>query len=439
MTQKPNILFLTHRVPFPPNRGDRIRSYHMLRYLSQRANVSLACLTEEPVTTETESALDSCCERVAIQPLSNVGRWARGCTSLLTGHSATTGLFASPRLAETVRTWAESTAFDAVLAFCSSMVQFTQTEALYDVPLVVDLVDVDSEKWFNYADKAPWWKRPLYLMEARRVRRLEQTVAQSAKAVTLVSQQEAELLRRFCDTGNIHAVSNGVDLDYFRPQDASGAEDTPAGNTTAVGQDAGAQNNSPTLKLVFVGVLDYRANLEGLRWFCLDVWPRVRELIPHAELTLVGRRPGEPARKLAETPGVALAGEVPDVRPYVRDADVVIAPLTIARGIQNKVLEALAMAKPVVATPQAIEGIEATPGEHILSAETPAEWATALSELAEDVNQRDRLAVAGRRLIEAEYDWPARLQPLQQLLGLASTSTAEEAASATRKELSLTP
>lgn len=417
----PNILFITHRVPYPPNRGDRIRSYHMLRFLAERANVHLACLTEEPVADETHDVLNQLCERVAVEPLSGIGRWIRAGWSLLTGRSATEGLFASRNLTRTIANWTSDTRYEAVLSFCSSTVQFTRTAELTQVPLVVDLVDVDSEKWFNYADQASWPKSTLYRLEARRVRQLETAIARRSKAVALVSEEEADLLRAFCDTDNIYGISNGVDLEYFQPRQSEY-------------EDGG--DNSQIFSLVFVGVLDYRANLEGLRWFCNKVWPFLKQRLPHVEFNLVGRRPGEAARQLAEIDGVNLIGEVPDVRPHVANADVVIAPLTIARGIQNKVLEALAMAKPVVATPQAIEGTEAVDGTHLLAAATPEDWVTALSTLAASPADRPHLAANARRLIKTRYHWPARLEPLESLLGLTPPDQPTHATTSS-EELSL--
>ena len=292
MPERPNILFLTHRVPHPPNRGDRIRSWNMLRFLAERANIHLACLADEPVSEESHRELHRLCERVEIQPLSGTGRWIHGATALLTGRSATEGLFQSPKLSATVREWATDTKFDSVLVFCSSMFQFTSCRELKNVPVVVDLVDVDSEKWLNYADTASFLKKRLYRLEAKRVRQLEKVIAERAKAVTLVSEDEVKVFRKFCSVDNVFAISNGVDLEYFHP--------TPPEYERQV---TGTTSPKP-FKLVFVGVLDYRANIEGLKWFCREVWPLVRERIPGIELDLVGRRPGEAARDLAQAPGI---------------------------------------------------------------------------------------------------------------------------------------
>ncbi len=420
MADRPNILFLTHRVPHPPNRGDRIRSWNIIRFLQERANIHLACLTDEPVSEASRNELDRVCSRIEIQPLSSPARWLHGIFSLLTGGSATEGMFKCSKLQATVSDWGREIQFDAVFVFCSSMIQFATAPELNDIPLVVDLVDVDSEKWLNYAESASYFKRQLYRLEAKRVRQLETKIAECANAVTLVSGEEVKVFRKFCEAENLHAIGNGVDLDYFHPASAEYSKPKTG--------------DGESFKLVFVGVLDYRANIEGLRWFCREVWPKVREQIPGVELDLVGRRPGDEAWQLAKLSGVNLIGEVDDVRPYVWNADVVIAPLTIARGIQNKVLEAMAMAKPIIASPQAIEGTGAIAGQHLLAASEPEQWVHELQNLNCDRKLGEQLADSGRDFLEANATWPNRLKELSNLL--LPHEVAEELA---ELEESLTP
>lgn len=409
MPDRPNILFLTHRVPHPPNRGDRIRSWNILRFLAERANIHLACLTDEPISESSQQELHRLCQRVAIEPLSGTRRWMNGVWSLARGSSATEGLFQSARLSEQIQQWASTIPFDSVLVFCSSMFQFVRSLEFQAIPVVVDLVDVDSEKWLNYADSAAFPKSLLYRLEAKRVRQLEIEIAQSSKAVTLVSEEEVKLFRQFCPKKNVHAIGNGVDLDYFHP---------------APPEYQKRERDKP-FKLIFVGVLDYRANLEGLRWFCKEVWPEARKQIPSIELDLVGRRPGDAVRQLAALPGINLIGEVEDVRPYVWHADIVIAPLTIARGIQNKVLEAMAMVKPVLATPQAVEGTGAIAGKHLLAAELAQDWIDVIVELSNRLDMNLPLAEAARNYVLNECTWEEQLALLLPLLevGAAGMTT----------------
>jgi sugar transferase (PEP-CTERM/EpsH1 system associated) len=275
------------------------------------------------------------------------------------------------------------------------MVQFTDLPELSTVPLVVDLIDVDSQKWFDYATAARGLKRWLFGREGSRVRRLESSLVSRAAAVVLVSEAEANVLRAFCPNDKTFAIQNGVDLDYF--SDRFPAEQLP-------------------LQCVFAGVLDYRANVESLVWFCREVWPRVVAEQPAATFAIVGKNPGPAVKRLAALPGVRLVGPVPDVRPFVAQSRFSVAPLQIARGIQNKVLEAMALGKPVIASPQALEGLSLVPGRDALAAATPDEWVAAMLRLFADDRLAADLGAFGRCFVAQGHGWPACLAPLTELL-----------------------
>jgi glycosyltransferase involved in cell wall biosynthesis len=327
-------------------------------------------------------------------------------------------------LADTVNAWSRDTHYDRVVAFCSSMRPYLDLPGLAEVPALVDLVDVDSQKWFDYASGARGLKRRLFALEGHRVRELEADLARRAEALLVVSQPEADLLRGFAPAANVHPIANGVDLDYFQHEDSG---------FRVQGSEEEIQN------LVFVGALDYRANIDGITWFCREVWPRIhrrdhrRHHAPHGEqsenlhhaehdaygtptLTLVGRNPVPAVRRLAELPGINLVGQVPDVRPYLSAATISIAPLRVARGIQNKVLEAAAMRKPIIASGPALEGLDFVPDKHVLRADTPAEWVAAISRLLSDASERERLAAAAHAFVTEHHSWSARLAPLADLL-----------------------
>ncbi|MCH8924404.1 MAG: TIGR03087 family PEP-CTERM/XrtA system glycosyltransferase [Planctomycetes bacterium] len=312
------------------------------------------------------------------------------------GRTATAGLYQAPRLKRTIRRWAKEKRFDAVVVFCSSMWQYAEVHELSDLPIVADLVDVDSQKWFDYAAGASGWRRWLYGLEGRRVQRLEGRIAQRAKAITLVSEAEAELFRGVWPNDKTLGVPNGVDLEYFNP-------------------DA-VQPVAERFDCVFVGQLDYHPNVEGVRWFCQNVWPEIIREHPGATFAIVGRQPVAEVQKLAEQPGVRLIGEVPDIRPYLAAATIAVAPLQIARGIQNKVLEAMAMGVPVVASPGALAGLDVTEDDHAVSAGTPSDWVSALLDLLPDVARRRRLAERGRQFVVRRHSWQSCLAPLVELM-----------------------
>jgi sugar transferase (PEP-CTERM/EpsH1 system associated) len=399
---RPNILYLTHRVPFPPDKGERIRTYNVLRWLSSRAAVHLASVADEPVPSSTLAALQPYCAEIAIVPLGGAMRRLRALGSLARGGTATEGAFSAPALRAILRRWASRVSFRATLSSASSMVPYLRLPELVGIPAVVDLIDVDSQKWLDYAASGAGPKRWFHRIEGRRLRRLEHELASWTRAITLVSEAEAELYRRSVGDGPVRAILQGVDLEAFRPG-----------------------SNGEGLDCVFVGALDYRPNVEGIDWFSHEVWPHLHRLHPGSQLHLVGRRPSRCVRRLEQIPGIVLVGQVADVRPYVARAAVAIAPLRIARGVQTKVLEALAMAKATVVSPQALEGLHTKPGVDLLVASTPQEWINAIDRLLDEPELRTQIGNQGRCFVESHHHWQLCLEPLESLLGLGTDPDSE--------------
>jgi sugar transferase (PEP-CTERM/EpsH1 system associated) len=395
------VLYLTHRVPFPPDKGDRIRNFHLLRQLAARGRVWLGCLADEPVPAETTAELNRLCERVAVVPVGQRGRWVKAGWSLLTGRSLSEGLFAEAALRRVIREWTAETPFRAAVVSASSLVPYLRRDGLEKTPAVVDLVDVDSQKWLDFAAASRVPKRWLYRLEARRVRKLEAGLPKWVRAVSVVSRAEADVYDSFAGAGAATVATNGVDLDYFRPDSSPHAE-----------REDSARGASGPLSCVFVGAMDYLPNVDGAVWFAREVWPLIRARFPDAEFRIVGRKPTPAVETLAALPGVTVTGSVPDVRPFVASAAVVVAPLRLARGVQNKVLEALAMAKPVVAAPPALAALGTVPGTDVLAATTPAEFADAVGALFADPDRRRALGAAGRRYVERHHHWEHCLEPL---------------------------
>ncbi len=275
---------------------------------------------------------------------------------------------------------------------------------------MVDLIDVDSQKWFDYAAADRGLRALLYRTEGRRLRALEQTLPSWARAATVVSAPEVDLFQQFCSWDGIRAVTNGVDLDYFRPAPPHPQPLSPKGR--------GEQDNPAENGCVFVGALDYRPNVDAACWFAKEVWPLIRRRYPGACLRLVGRQPVPEVLRLAQVPGIEVVGQVPDVRPYVAGAAVAVVPLRIARGVQNKVLEAMALGKPVVASPQALTALRDKLDLPALTAAEPQEWVDHVAQLFDNPTLRQELGTAGRRYVEANHDWERCLEPFADLLGL---------------------
>jgi sugar transferase (PEP-CTERM/EpsH1 system associated) len=383
-------LYLTHRVPFPPDKGDRIRNYHLLRQLATRARVWLLALADEPVPAETTAELNRLSERVEVVPLGGVGRYVRMAVAAAFGHSLSEGAHWSRPAEAVVRRWAAEAGFAAAAVSMGGLANYLRVPELAGVRRFVDLVDVDSQKWFDFAEAERGPKRWLYRFEGKRLRTQESGLPKWSAAVSIVAEHEAKLFEGFAGTGTATVATNGVDLDYYRP--------TP---------DATEQK-----ACAFVGALDYLPNVDAAVWFATEVWPRVRERHPDAEFRVIGRKPAPAVRRLGERPGVTVVGQVPDVRPFVASAAVSVNPMRLSRGLQNKVLEALAMGKAVVAAPPALAALRAVPGEHLLAAESPAEWADAVCRLFDDPGRRAALGAAGRRFVEQNHHWDRCLRPL---------------------------
>ena len=293
---RPQVLYLTHRVPYPPDKGDRIRNYHILAWLARRASVHLACLDDEGLDDAKAGMLKGLADRVAVIPLRRESRGMRAAWSFATGHTVSEGAFHSPRLGALLRSWARETRYHAVLASASSLVPYLRLPEFAGIPAVVDFVDVDSQKWLDYAAASRGPRAWLYRAEGERLRRLERDATTWARGVLLVSEAEANLFRHACDAPNVYTVPNGVDLENFQP-------------------DLEVAESDRTC--VFVGALDYRPNIDGACWFCREAWPEIHRQRPGARLLLVGRQPVPAVRRLGAVPGVEVVGQVPDVRPYV--------------------------------------------------------------------------------------------------------------------------
>ncbi|MEQ8848782.1 TIGR03087 family PEP-CTERM/XrtA system glycosyltransferase [Botrimarina sp.] len=386
------MLFLSHRFPFPPDRGDRIRSYNVLRELAAAgAKVSLGCVTQEPTPAEHLESIRRLCEGVAAVNTTRLGRAAGCVVSLARGRSATEGNFWSRGLARKVSGWAEESRFDAVYCFCSGMYPYTRLPGLRNTPQLVDLVDVDSRKWADCAERSSGWAARLQALESRRVGGLERRIAAEAAKVFVISNEEREVLRGVAPGADAVVAANGVDADYFA---------LPSG--TAPDPET----------CVFVGVLNYQPNVDAMCWFVDAVWPLLKSRRPAARLRIVGRTPSPAVRRLGDAPGIEIVASPPDVRPLIAQSAVAVAPLRIARGVQNKVLEAMAMQRPVVASGAALTGISATPGEDLLRAESPEDWANVLIGLFDAPDRREQMGRLARSYVLRRHVWKETLRPI---------------------------
>ena len=400
----PELLFLAHRIPFPPDRGDKIRSWHLLRHLGGLAKVHLACFADDE---EDEAHLPALREAMggrlgeAHVETRRTGKGLAGARALLEGKPVSLTLFDSPAMHDFVRQMLARPSLRTIFAFSWQMAHFVPEGIAQR--FVMDFGDMDSAKFAAYGERGG----PLGIVHRREAEKLlafEKKVAARADVSLFVSEAEAALFRRAIgpQCADVRAIQNGVDLDYYDPE----------ARFERIEPDPGL--------IVFTGQMDYAPNVDAVSWFASEVRP----LLPDARFAIVGRKPGEAVRRLAERDRVIVTGEVADVRTWLAAAAAVVAPLRIARGIQNKVLEAMAMGKAVIASPAAFEGIEAEGGRELIVAESPEQQARAIRRLLADKAETEALGRAARRRMELSYRWESRLAPLASIVGLAERRAA---------------
>ncbi len=393
------ILFLCHRIPFPPDRGDKIRSYHLLDALAAIAPVHVGCFADDDrdMGFAPDMAAISASQCVLRRDRSKV---AAGLTGLAKGRPLLVALFDHPQMHQWVARILAERPISAVVAYSAQMAHFVPVLP-QGVRFMMDFVDFDSAKYAAYGAEGSGPMGWINRREGRVLLDFERAVAMRADISTFVSEAEAAMFRAACPqaAGRIGALENGVALDYFDPA-----------------ADFAAIEKPPGPLIVFTGQMDYRPNVEAVESFARDAMPTIRARHPDAHFAIVGRNPSKSVQALADLPGLIVTGGVPDVRGWLAAADVVVAPLRIARGIQNKVLEAMAMARPVVASAQAAEGIDATDGAHLMVAADVAGEAEAVCALLADPARAAAMGAAARERMVARYRWSATLRDLPVML-----------------------
>lgn len=394
------ILFLAHRSPYPPDRGDKIRSWHLLRHIAAIAPTHVVALYDDPRDLEHLPVLEGVAASVAIEPR-QTSKSRAALNALMRGGSASVAAFASDAVQRHVHRLLATRPIKTIFAYSGQVAQFVP-EKRGNIRFVMDFVDMDSAKFATYANQASGLSAFANAQEAKRLFAFERAVAARADLSLFVSEAEASLFARETGLGEgqVSFIENGIDLEAY----------DPAQPRTSVSAGEGAL-------IVFTGQMDYRPNVEAVDGFARNVLPRICAQHPSARFAIVGRNPTTEVLALASRPGVTVTGEVPDTRDWLAAADVVVAPLLLARGIQNKVLEAMAMAKPVVASSAAAEGIDAGAGDGLIVAQGLAAQADAVLALLANPARAKALGRAARARMVARYSWDARLAGLGAMLG----------------------
>lgn len=396
------LLFLAHRIPYPPNKGDKIRSYHLLKHLSQHFKVHVGAFVDDPDDWKYAQALTAMVSgKVKLLPLNPQLAKIHSLSGLLHGEPLTLPYYRDSGLRKWLAELLATHPIGQAVVFSSAMAQYL--EPYPRLRRIVDFVDIDSDKWRQYAERKAWPMSWVYRREARTLLDYERHIASSFDAATFVSRAEAKLFQQHAPecSSRVGYYNNGVDLEYFSPT-----------------WDFEAPYPSGQRALVFTGAMDYWANADAVIWFASAVFPAVRAQFSDVCFYIVGSRPTAEVQALASD-GVFVTGSVADVRPYISHAAISVAPLRIARGIQNKVLEAMAMSKAVIVSPQALEGITAnTPDELILAEDASAFIAQITKQLSQP---DDALGLAARERVVQSYSWNHNLQAVDKLLELNPT------------------
>ncbi|MGQ0652111.1 MAG: TIGR03087 family PEP-CTERM/XrtA system glycosyltransferase [Betaproteobacteria bacterium] len=386
------ILFVCHRFPYPPRDGAKLRAFHIVKHLARSHDVTLA----SPVRNAEEEAeapgVAPYCARYITARLYESVQNLRMIALLPTPTPSSMGYFHSPQLARRVESLLARQRFDLAFVLCSSMAHYIPSDSA--LPKILDFVDMDSQKWLDYARFKPAPVRYGYWLEGAKLERAEKSLARRFDVCTTVTRGECETLDAFGTGAHTDWFPNGVDAEYFRPSADPYDADT----------------------VCFVGRMDYFPNEECMVRFCAEVLPRIQARRPGARLVVVGANPSPAVRRLAERPGVTVTGSVPDVRPYLQRSALMVAPLDIARGTQNKILEAMASGVPVVSSALAAGGVDAVPGEHFLVARSAEDYAEAALRIMENPGERARFAAAGRSRMLSNHDWERSMQRLDGII-----------------------
>lgn len=389
-----NILYLCHRIPYPPDKGDKIRAFHQIQYLSKSHRLHVGSLIDAESDRAHVAELMPYCASLDTAWRGAAGARLRSARALLGSGSLSVAAFRSADLARKIERRLKTEAIDAAIVFSSVMAQYLPPSA--GIPTIVDFVDMDSEKWRVYSEMRPWPLSWLYRTEAVRLLRYEKWLAGTCDESVFAAGMEAEVFRRVAGE-RARALPSGVDLDYFRRRDG----EPPAGNSQVI---------------VFVGMMDYFPNIDAASHFVEEIFPLILDQTPGAVFRIVGRNPPRRVRDLGRHRNVEVVGRVPDVRPYFAQAALSVAPFRIARGIQNKVLESMSMQVPVVGTTTGFQGIAAGLEDGIRVEDLPQAFASAVTEFLRDPALRLEAGRRGRRFVEKHHQWQDHGSALNALL-----------------------
>ncbi len=392
------ILFVCHRFPFPPTRGGKIRPFNIIKHLNQNHEVHVASLARTPDEAEAGEGIAPHCTSFQVREVSSLGAWARMLLRAPTPGPSSMGYFYSAELARDIEQLVARHDFDLMFVHCAFVAPYLAK--IKGPHKILDFGDMDSQKWLTYARFKNPLVAPLYWYEGKKMEAAEKALAKQFSLCTCTTRAELDTLQSYGTGTPSDWFPNGVDLEFFHPvEEAYDPEE-----------------------ICFVGRMDYYPNIQAMQKFVENTLPLIHAKRPQAKLSIVGASPGPGIHALAKTQGVTVTGTVPDTRPYIANAALCVAPLEIARGTQNKILESLAMGVPVVTSPQGAGGVDAMGGEHFVVADGPEATADAVLRLLGDPAERQRFAKAGRARMETHHSWANSMARLDNIIEQTMTA-----------------
>ena len=401
-----NLLYLVHRLPYPPNKGDKVRSYHLLKHLCRKHRVFLGTFVDDPSDEDHIDVVREICPDLHVEHLDPFTAKLRSLAGLLTHEALGLRYYRNGGLTHWVNQTLATNKIDAAIVFSAVMAQYVSGASGNSLPpILVDFVDVDSVKWKQYADNHNWPLSWLYRREGELLFAYERAVAKRAERVFFVTPNEATLFRNMApeSADRVEVISNGVDSDYFWP------------DPTCVSPFTTKESHPEQIPIVFTGAMDYWPNIDAVTWFAQDILPALCEAWPRLCFYIVGRNPPPDVLALASNV-VVVTGTVGDVRPFLQYAAIVVAPLRVARGIQNKILEAMAMARPVVASHSCVEAINARTDEDLVCAIEAIDFIRKIDYLLRTPLLALAIGKSGRKRVIQSYSWDAHLARLDRYL-----------------------
>ncbi len=392
------ILYLSHRIPYPPNKGDKIRSFNEIRHLSKKYIIDLITFADDPIDLQYRQHLKKYCRKIQVFSLNKNKAYLKGFLSLIRGRSISQGYFYSKRAQELFNSWIAADNYDAIVCFSSPMAEYLFRSEQTTPILIMDFCDLDSDKWLQYSSSKSFPANWIFKIEAEKLLDFEKKINCVFTRSIFILDKEAELFTDyFPGARNISIIPNGVDHEFF--------------NTSLIKKSKNISNPM----IMFSGAMDYYANVDGVVWFAEKILPNIKKDIPDIKFYIVGNKPAPQVTALEKDPCIIVTGFVDDIREYYKAADLCVIPLRIARGVQNKVLEALSMEKMVITTTHAIQGIHQDVHNILQIEDNPQAFAQKVVCALQDTrrNNKDK---AARQFVLHHYNWEDNLTQLCTLI-----------------------